>query len=469
MSPTSTDGGRLQDVRRFRRTLTILVTSLLVLCGTFFTLDWFQGPRLSDAQVDTAAVAALPGQQLRLFANEPLADIRADQVTVAPEVPFDVSTSGAVIAIRFTTRLDYSTEYRVTIAEAAGTQHTATSTLEHRFTTAAASVYYLDRADPAVGGKDTILRTGIGFGPGAVEKKVVYSADRIQDFAVVGRALVVVTMAADRTGPVTLVSLDNGATEQLRLPPAVQVQRLRASPATGFVGFILTGQDGDPNNALMLVDLGGTHEVTPVAALDGSDLGVLDWMFLPGTSQFIAQTFDQTVLLFDAAAPGVPTPIGTWTELDDVSPDGSALLVKDAFGSIVVSLADGTETRITPSPVDGEIPYSSTPALLPDGHTRVQSVVFLSADLTSSRSFLVVDDGTTGRIVYTPPDAGAIDSFTVSPNGQYAAVAVDPDAGASASDAYYPFAKPTNIMTIVVDLATGEQVRSYDGFDTSWP
>lgn len=465
MSPTSTDRGGTA----FRRALTTVVVALLVLCGTFFALDWFQGPKLVGAQIDPAAAAAAPGQQLRLFVDQPLAGMTADQVTVTPPTPVTVSATGSIIAVQFDERLDYATEYRVMVAEATGAQHTIPSTLEHRFTTPAASVHYLERADPARGGPDSIIRTGIGSEPSQVAKEVVYTAERIQDFAVVGDALVVVTMAADHTGTITLVSLTDGSREQLRMPEPGTIERLRSSPDHGILGFVFTAADGDPSSGLMLVDLNGSHAVTAAPALDGTALEVLEWMFLPGSSRFVAQTLDRSLVVFDTAQTGPPVPVGTYRELDGVSPDGSALLVKDVFGSIVLSLADGSETRITPSPLDGETPYSSTPALLPDGRSTIQSIVLLSADLTSSQSFLVVDDGTEARVVYTPPPSGAIDGFALSPNGQYVAVAVVPDVGASSSDGYYPFAKATSIMTLVVDLTTGEQVRSYAGFGTIWP
>lgn len=467
MSRISTERRRSADAASFRRTLTSLVVVLALLCGTFFALDWFQGPKLTGGAVDTAAVAETPGQQLRLFVNQPVGSVSAEQVTVTPAVPVTVSTSGSIIAVQFSEALHYATEYRVTVAEVVGAQRAAASTLDYRFTTDSATVYYLERADPARGGKDSIIRTGIGSSPDEVAKDVVYSADRIQEFTVVGNALAVVTMAEDHTGTVTLVSIENGSTERLVLPEAGQVQELHGSPDAGMIGFVLNGSAGGALDTLMLVDLNGSHAVVPAMALDGSPLSVLNWRFLPGTSQYVAQSYDQTLLLADAAAPTTPIPIGTWGEFDDVSPDGSAILVKDTFGSLMVSLLDGTETRLTPSAVDGEQPYSSAPAFMPDGRIRIQSVV-LTTDFKSFQNCLVLDDGTTATVVFRPDALAAIDSFTVSPNGQYVAIAVVPDVGSSTSDGYYPHAKATSITTFVVDIATGEQVRSYAGFGTSW-
>jgi hypothetical protein len=163
-----------------------------------------------------------------------------------------------------------------------------------------------------------------------------------------------------------------------------------------------------------------------------------------------------------------PTPIGTYAEFDDVAPDGSAILVKDIFGSLMVSLVDGTERRLTPSPVNGDVPYSSDPALMPDGRTRVESVV-LSSDLENWQRYLVLDDGATSTIVFTPDATASIDGFAVSPNGQYVAIAVIPDVGSSVSDGYYPYAKATSITTFVVEIATGIVIRSFAGFGTLWP
>ena len=90
MSPTSTEG-RVRTDARFRRALALTVVALSALCLVFLGLGYLQGPKLSSAQVDADAVVAQAGQQLRLFANQAVAQVGADQVTVTPAVPFTVT------------------------------------------------------------------------------------------------------------------------------------------------------------------------------------------------------------------------------------------------------------------------------------------------------------------------------------------------------------------------------------------
>ena len=83
--------------RRFERTFWVLVASLAVLSAVFLLLGSMQGPKLSSAVVDPARVTEQPGQQLRLFANQPLGEVTAEQVTVTPEADVSVSVQNELL------------------------------------------------------------------------------------------------------------------------------------------------------------------------------------------------------------------------------------------------------------------------------------------------------------------------------------------------------------------------------------
>jgi hypothetical protein len=114
-SVTGSDAAVRPDAA-FRRTFAITVVTLLVLCAAFLGLTLLQGPKLSSAQVDATRAVEQSGQLLRLFANQPVSSVDEKQVTVEPATPFTVETSGEVVALAFTQRLRYDTEYVVTVA-----------------------------------------------------------------------------------------------------------------------------------------------------------------------------------------------------------------------------------------------------------------------------------------------------------------------------------------------------------------
>jgi hypothetical protein len=479
VSRTSTDDGDVDDGEAadsaavpFRRALAITVVCLVILVAGFAGLTYLQGPKLSSGSVDADRVVARAGQQLRLFANQSIRDVSKKDVSVSPSVPFTVNTSGAVIAVQFTDRLRYGTKYSVRVSDVANAFQPRVSTFDYSFTTAPAEIYYLDRADPAAGTgqEDSIVRTGLRGN----ERTVVYSAPRIQQFVVFAQAVAVTTLADDGTSLLSLVGLSSKLVEHIPLPGPGTVDALQGEADAGLLGFTFTSAGAavarEFNSVLMRIDLTGAHTGTPVPDLAGTPLSVLDWSFLGGSTSIVAHGEDQTVLLIDAAKSGPPVPLGQYTGLGRSSPDGKTIVVSDVFGKIAYSLADGTETRIPSLPIAGAYTNGGEVLLLGRGTARVQQVaVFDSATGGKFQSYLVYENGTTSRVLYqTKDDAGSIESFSISPNGQFVAVNVIPDYASSVSDGYPVDAQSTSISTVFIDIASGAIVRSVEGFDVSW-
>lgn len=459
---------------RFRRAFTALVVSLTVFCAVFVTLGYLQGPKLADAQVDAQAVTSQSGQQLRLFANQPIAEITADQVTVTPEAQVSVTTAGDVIAVQFDTPLNYATDYVVRVEGVRSTSLPQEGAFEYRFTTGSPQLYYLDRNPD---GPDQILRTTLA-GP---ESTAVHSDDRILEFAVVGQALAVLSLEPDDTTTLELVSLTDGAVEELLMPEPGRISDLSASTVGFTVGFVFTpdATAADPlgGRQLLVVDLNLGRALTPVAGLDGEPLVVADWQFVPGSTRLVAQSSEQTMLLVETsevsaagegdadgagATPGIPTPLGQFDSLEGFTKDGSTMVVRDAFGAISVSLVDGSETRFEPSLVEGGPPFIGDVQPLSNGW-----MVEKAALQTDSGAFIVllaVDDGTTGRVLYVTPDAaGSIESFGVSPNDQLVVAEVVPHISATVSDGYPGDPRSTTVTTLLIDVMTGAIVRTLEG------
>jgi hypothetical protein len=430
----------------------------------FLGLGYLQGPKLSSAQVDTKGVVEQGRQQLRLFANQAVAQVKPSQVTITPATGFTVSTEGDIIAVQFDSRLRYATEYSVSVHGVTSPYLAQGSTITYSFTTDSPVLYYLDRGDAA----DDIVTTGLS----GAARTVVYSAPHIQDFAVLDEFLAVVTLNDDKTSSLSFVNTETAVVEAVRLPDTGSISGLDASAAGNIVGFTLTSADPGGtarknNSTLYTINLTAGRTVAPVAGLSGDPIDVLGWQFLPGSATLLALTFERSLLLVDPVK-GTVSPLGQFLSLDKVAVDGLSVTMTDAFGEVSLTLATGEVTRLEPSPVDGQRAFQGATAVLPDGG-RIQKVVVPDPTGRRFSSLLVYDDGTRARGLYrTPADAGSISDFSVSPNGQYVAIETVPDAAAAVSDGYFFDARATSVTTVIVDVETGAQTRSVEGFGLHW-
>lgn len=441
--------------RRFARALGLSIGVLVVLCAVFVVVGYLQGPKLTGAQVDTVSVVEQSSQQLRLFANQPVAEIDADQVTITPSTPFSVATSGDIVAVQFGERLDYATEYTVSVRGVTSLYSPQSSTLTYRFTTAAAEVHYLVRGEPV----DQIVRTTSA----GTDRQVVYSAAGIHDFVALGRAAVVSSFAADGSSVLDLVSLVDTGVQSIPLPSTGVIAQLQASSSGTVAGFTMTDDAREPGTPLYTVDLEASGGAGPVLDLDGSPLRVSDWRFVPGSTSLIALSGEGTLLFID---PGVGSvlPLGQYQALSGVTPDGTHAIVSDTFGPVLLSLADGTEERIELAAVEGENAYLGTMLVLPDG------TIIAKAVLATDFAPVVVRaaDGVTSILYRTLRDAGSIQDIVASPNGQYVAIETVPDTAASVSDDYPADARSTSSTTVIVDVDSGAIVSSFTGFAPAW-
>ena len=476
------DGDELNEP--FRAAFAATVGVLTILCGVFLGLGYFQAPRITEASIDIARSTFEPGQQLRLFVNGPVADVEASSVEVTPEVPFTVSTSGDLIAVQFDLPLHFNTDYVVEIADVTSSDRGGAGTIRHEFSTGSSDVVYLDRGI-SPGEPDRILSTPL-IGSGAT---TLYSNDSISDFAVLENSLVVSRTPAQasdgsssdgsasdeqsvRSSSLEIASLVETASESIVLPGRGMIDDLRVAAGTSRVAFTLTSSgpevEREFDRALMSVDFDGSRTVEPVIGLDGEPLSVLSWSFMPGSSLMLVQLRDQSVFLVDPTGVAPPSPLGSLAPVGRLSMDGSTLVIVDPFGSVVVSLRDGTEYRLEPSLVEGEVPFVGDVQPLVNG-SLVQRVAILDPDTGRFASMLVIDDGTAARVLYATVDsAGSIVDFALSPNEQFVAVEVVPVVEGSESDGRAVRPRATTVTTVIVEISTGETVRSFEGFAPKW-
>lgn len=400
-------------MRAFRGSLALTIAVLILLGGALGTLSYFQGPKLTSGAIDTSLSVSQAGQQLRLFSNEALATVKPAQISVTPDSPFTVSTSGQILALQFTHRLQYATRYTVRVSGVTSMYQSQGAAFSYGFTTAAASIVYMQRAQPAAGGADQIFRTGLS----GSAKTLLYSGTRIEEFAVFPAAVAVVVAAADGSSTLSLESLGDLKTDPILLPSRGLINNLQANSAAGLLAFEFTSSDGTYNHALMAVDLTAAHTAIPVLTASKQPLSVARWHFVGDTTSVVAQPLQGAAITVDLSVPGGRSAAG-------VVSGGAAAATLDSVG---------TNIHIATSP-----------------------------------SALVYGTGDAQRTLYAAPPGAELGVFTVSPNGQYVALTVTPDAATSVSDSYLVDPRPTSITTVFIAVATGLIVRSVAGFAAAW-
>lgn len=449
----------------FRTAFTATVITLSALCLVFLAIGFLQGPKLSEAQVDPGLAIAQSGQQLRLFANQQVAEVDPANVIITPAAPFTVTTSGDLIVVQFESRLHYDTRYVVAVGGVTSISGGTAATLQFAFDTGFRPVLVLDRSAE---GDDEVVSTSLIGG----ERGVVYSAPRIQSFVSLGQSLVIVTALDDGTSEISLVSLVNGTEERLPLPEPGTIGNLDLLPNTSTVGFTFTSVGAESlrtfDDTLFTIDLEASRALEPVVGLDGAPLTVLAWHPMPQGANLIAQARDQSVFLITPGDPAATVPLGSYTALGRVTSDGTRMSVTDPFGAMVVSLDDLGEERVAPSPVDGEVAYGGDLHVLADG-TRVQQVAILDTATGRFSTLLVHDNGVESRILLrTVDDEGSIEGFIVSPNDQFVAVEVLPRVAGSSTDGNPVDPRPLSMTTVFVEISTGSVVGTVQGFSPRW-
>jgi hypothetical protein len=466
VSPTSisiSDSPQRSNPRSFRVAFAWTVGVLLALCGLFLALGYLQGPKLSSAQLDTEGVVASNNQTLRLFLNQSVAAVESGAVTVEPASTVSVSSEADLVSVQFEEPLRYNTEYTVIVSGLVSSSGGSTSEIRYSFTTGEAELYYLDR-DVST---DEILSTR----PTGSERTVLFAGEGIQEFVAAGDLLAVTTAAADRTGTLWLVNPQTGIQERLVLPEVGEVTDLDGSRSGATLGFTISSDDPGAivtvSHTLYTVNLDRGRDVVAAVGVDGKPMRVQGWQFIPGTSNIVALTTESTLVRIDSAT-GDVVPLGRYFEFDRVSADGSHVVVGDPRGSAAVSLADGSDRRLSASPIDGRQPFLGSTDANAAG-VLIAKMVLVGSPGNTFSSVLAYDNGEVSRILYqTVGDKGAILDFRVSPNGQFVAVEVQPNVSIFDSDEYVMVARPRSVTTYVVDVASGAVTRSVEGFGVLW-
>lgn len=455
--------GRQRAMTRYHRS--VWVVSVLALVATVVALTVYaaQGPRLRVASVDVVRAVQFPGAVLRLESDRPLSAIDPEDITVQPDTRVSVDVSGPIVSVVFAQALRYGTDYRVSIAGVAGETRGVTGRWDYAFSTPSANLHYLDRGQ--AGALDRVMRVGTQGRP----PEEVYAAAHIDAFVTIGSALITATREDDGSSRLDIVEPVGDDVQRLVLPENTQIDQLIA-PATGtrFL-FTLSSRDesGRYDRTLFIGDAAGGARPEPLTGLDGEVLRVTKAAVTPGSSEVVAWVDEVRVVRIDLDS-GLVLPVAEEAqEFWGVSSNGSQVLLVDLGGTVAIEVDSLEEERIVPGTLGTREVFEGQTHLLGDGR-RVQTVVIGNQTDTEFTSLVVLDDGegSSTPLYRTPDDLGSIGRFVVSPGDQYVAIEVTPNRLEAEPDGRLLEPRDQRVTTVVVDIDSGQVVRSVEGF---WP
>ena len=445
--------------RRFLYTILAVVGVLVVVVAVLGVISLFQGPRLSEVQVDATEAIQVSGSRVILTANQSLEQIDESQVTVEPAVPFTVDAAGRSIGIRFTVPLDDATDYTVRVADVTGAGGGPTSDLQTSFTTPPAEIFLLNRSDE----DDSIFRTDL-----TGEKAVpVFTHPRINDYRATATSLVVAVEEGD-TSRILVMDLDGDNQRELTLPGDGLVSSVQVSERGGLVGYTYSDRTitEDSGRASVLVTQPMSGEGEPrIVEVGGEEASIAEWQFVPDSAAVLFIDFDGTLSLDDRSGDAGAQNMGIAMRLLGVSRGTYTAIVERVDQSIVeLNLADGSETPLAASDPD----YGPATSINPyPGGTLRHVVARDDAGLPVGQAIIRVDDDGAATPLLEVESGSAILQACASPSGQYAAVTVAPKLTENAyDDMLVPL--PKTLQTHLFDLRTGDELVVLTGFDTSW-
>lgn len=438
-----------------------VLLALVLVGGVGGVVAVAQGPRVTDAQVDPAAAIAASGARVILTTTQSLQKVDPSQVSVDPPTPFTVDTSGRSVGVRFTLPLRDDSDYRITISDVHGLGAGPGSTLTETFRTPPLEVFLLQRGRD---GGDTIFRTDLKGDAGVA----VFTNPHIEDFRATANHLVVSVRDGDRA-KVIVTDRDGQNAREVPLPGPGYVSNLQSADRGERIGFTFSDADLGSGGAResRLFTASAADDAAPVeVGLNGGDVRVADWRFIPDTDSMLVLTFDSRLLLTDALGNNA-APLGSALSIDGIARGSSVAIVETLEGIKQIDLTDGKVTPLVQTVNPPGTPGRATP-VPGDGAGTIRSFADIGSD-GAFRSTIVahVDTSGTPRTLMTVAGADTVLQTCVSPSGRYAAVLVAPQAVNNPFDRYQ-LPLPGKLQTHVLEVDTGQQVSALEGFDLSW-
>ena len=438
----------------------VLLTLVLV-GGVGGVMAVAQGPRVTDVQVDPTAAVSASGSRVILTTTQSLQKVDLSQVEVDPATPFTVDTSGRSVGVRFTLPLRDDTDYRITVNGVSGLGAGPSSTLTETFRTPPLQAYLMQRGTPE---GDTIFRTDLQGQAGLP----VFVHPHIEDFRATANHLVVSVRDGDM--PHVIVTDPDGKNQRdIPLPGPGFVTNLQSADRGERIGFVFSDADvgAAGGRESRLFTASAADDSPPVeVGLNGGDVRIADYRFVPDTDSMLVLTFDSRLLLTDAQG-GNAAPLGSAVSIDGIARGSSVAIVERLEGIREINLTDGSEQALV-QPVDPPGLAGRATPLPGAGAGTIRSFADISSDGVS-RSTIVAHVGTDGTVrqLLDVPGTDTVLQTCVSPSGRYAAVLVAPRAVDNPFDRYQ-LPLPERLLTHLVEVDTGQEVVALQGFDLSW-
>lgn len=449
---------------KFRRLTLVTITVLAVVAASLGVINALQGPHLVTASVDPQALVTRSNQRLVLQTNQPLASLDASQVSVQPETAFTVLTSGTQAAVQFSSALSYGTTYQVSMR----VQSTSTglaSTLSYSFSTPAVTLYTLNRQSTVDASlPDQVLRQSFDG-----SSTVVFDAPHIQTYAASPSGLLAVTLDSSKTPSLSYTALGSRTDTAISVPVLpTYLQSVHASDTANLFGFLLISKTSDQSyDSHLYLYSPATAQLTLIHGPSQTDLSVMDWAFVPGSSQLVVQGYDNQFYLVDPSQQSDPVVLGQHSELLGFVPGTTELAVSNGGPTSLIDLSTGTTTAVTlpTAQMDASLYPGRTVLLTDSSFAQSFTQIQLTPTFSQQTTLVRVDASGTSVLIPASPD-GVIQNYCPSPNGQYLAVDVAPS---SATPDKYPINSGyPNTTTTVLDLASGQTVATLNGMTPSW-
>tara|TARA_R110000868_G_scaffold411756_2_gene709113 strand:+ start:20675 stop:21847 length:1173 start_codon:yes stop_codon:yes gene_type:complete len=387
-----------------------------------------------------------------LVFTRPIAPVAEADVQIEPAVPFTLDVSGSTLVLRFSTALRAATDYRVIIDSVQGATGGARGAAEASFRTAALTVDTLTTSSEGL--SVPVVSTELGAGSG----QTLVEGTGIREFVRFDEVVALVQDLDRERSTLTLHELSGAGVQEFVLPEEGRIEQLgRVNTA---LLFTLSSADADPlpnfDSTLLRSDLAGDPIPTAVLGLDGEPIATRAWFPIPNTAEILIAARDGSVLRGDPSGLTPFVPLGSYVDVYGLTPDGTGFVAADAFGPVLVDLASESNSRLTPSLIDGVEPYVGAVAMV-DAERRVAKVAIPDAN-GGFATRLALDDGATSTLIDLGASASSIADFRVSPAGQYLFVVLDQGAAGES----------TTGPTLVVDLDTLTVLETLPGIDPQW-
>lgn len=455
--------------RAFAGMFAVVVAALAVVGLAGAAASVAQGPRVTQVSVDPEAAAAASGSRLIVTTTQSLAEVDPSQVTITPETPFEVDTSGRSVGVRFTLPLWDDTEYTVAIDDVASLGGGPTATITETFRTPPTEMFLLQRggADQAGGADgDLIYRTDL-TGQNAVP---VFRHPHIEDFRATGEHLVVSVRTDDDQPGLIVTDLDGENEQELPLPGDGFISNLQSADRGERIGYTFSDAELDADSGresrLFTASLGDVDAEPREIEVSGSDPRVAEWRFVPDTDSILLMSFDGSLLLTGSGADaGAATALGAAVGIDGIARGSSEAVVDRLEQSVVIDLTDAGEEPLVAPEADLGGTTSVTP--LPDGST-IRTAAVLEDDVPTGRtSVALVDaDGAT-RMLTELAETDAVIQVCISPSARYVALMLAPDAVTNPYDTYQ-LPLPERPQTRILKVDDGEEIVALNGASISW-